>query len=331
MNIKAREKLLNVLIFIGALGLLFVVGYPQYRESLPSKVRIGVDKTYGSVPFYVAHEDTTRGYFILEKVEPEFIEITGDALQGLKDGLYDVAAVPWYSLLVSPSMDGDTVRAFGALEVKSGMNMDALILPPESKITRLPDLKGKRLGYMQSDEYIVNLIVAKMDEQKITGIQKVPLRGDEVPTAFSNDIVDALYLIDPFRGYMIFNGNVVFMEGLISSYIMPSIPYYAIVMRENYVKEENKVGAIRVKEAIEASLSYVNRNPDIAKRTLLKHLGWQLQPILLSTIKTPDFKRLAEVNLKYVEYYQTELVRRGIGTCGFKPSEFLFERVDFVR
>jgi hypothetical protein len=45
----------------------------------------------------------------------------------------------------------------------------------------------------------------------------------------------------------------------------------------------------------------------------------------------PDYQRLAEVNLRNVENFQTMLVRAGIGTCGIKPSEFLFERADFVR
>jgi ABC-type nitrate/sulfonate/bicarbonate transport system substrate-binding protein len=331
MAIKTRERLLNVLIFIGVIGLLFVVGYPQYKESLPSKIRIGVDKTYGSLPFYVAQEDTTRQYFMLGKVEPEFIEVTGDPLQGLKDGLYDIVAVPWYGLLVSPAMNGDTVRALGGLEVKSGRNLDAFVLPPETKIKRLADLKGKRLGYLASDEYLVNLIIGQLEEQELTGIEKVPLRSDEVITAFSNDLVDIMYLVDPYRAYMVYHGNAVFMEGLLSSYIIPSLPYIAVVMREQFVKEENRVGAIRVKEAIEACLSYLNRNPDIAKRMMLKYLKWEADPVFVSSVRLPEFQRLAEVNVKSIENYQTELVKRGIGTCGIKPTEFVFERVDFVR
>ncbi len=88
MGIKPKERLLSVLIFIGALALLFVVGYPQYKQSLPSQIRIGVDKSFTSVPFYVAKEDTTRQYFLLEKIDPVFVEIQGNPVQELKDGLY---------------------------------------------------------------------------------------------------------------------------------------------------------------------------------------------------------------------------------------------------
>jgi hypothetical protein len=35
--------------------------------------------------------------------------------------------------------------------------------------------------------------------------------------------------------------------------------------------------------------------------------------------------------VKSIENFQTDLVKRGIGTCGIKPMEFLFQRSDFVR
>ncbi len=332
MKIKARERLLNVLIILAALGLLFVVGYPQYKESLPSRVRIGVDKSYSSLPFYVAKEDTSRQYFSLEKIEPEFVDITGDPLQGIKEGLYDVVAVPWYWLVISPSIDGDTVKACGSVEIKSGKSIDAIIVPEKSRITRLRDLKGKKLGYLVLDEYLVNLIVSKMEEdEQITKVEKVPLELEELATAFTDKKVDALYLIDPYRGYMVHQGHTMLFEGLISFYVVPSLPYTAIVMRKNFVKNEDRLAAIRAKNVIDATLSYVTRNPEVVKRYAIKINGWPSDGALVLNLRTPEYQRLAEVNLKNVEIFQTELVKRGIGTCGIKPSEFLFENIDFIR
>ncbi|MGB3340770.1 MAG: ABC transporter substrate-binding protein [bacterium] len=331
MGIKTRERLLNVLILIGALALLFVVGYPQYKESLPSEVRIGVDESYASVPFYIAEEDTTRQYFALEKVAPVFVEIQGDPLQGLKDGLYDIAAVSWYWLMISPATNGDTIKACGSMEIKSGKGLDAIVIPAKTKINRLSDLKGKRLGYDVGNDYLINLIIAGMAEDKITKVIPVPLQTHEIITAFADDKVDALYVIDPYRGYLVYNGNQVLMEGVISYYVVPSMPYAAIVMRKNFVKEENRLAAIRVKNAIDATLSYITRNPKVARDIVIKMNGWAEDDELSMAMMVPDYQRLAEVNLKNVENFQTMLVRIGIGTCGIKPSEFLFERTDFVR
>lgn len=331
MTIKLKERLLNVLIFLGAVILLFVVGYPQYKESLPSKIKIGVDRSYNSLPFYVAEEDTSRRYFAIEKVEAEFVDINEDPLQGIKNGLYDVAAVPWYWLLISPSNNGDTVKACGSIELKSGKILDAIVVPKKSRIKRLKDLKGKQLGYLEGDEYLVNLILTKMEEEKITRVKKVPLQPEEIVSAFTDKIVDALYLLDPYRGYMVYQGSELLFEGLISYYIVPSMPYAAIVMRKNFVKDEDRLAAIRIKDAIEATLSYMTRNPDVAKRLIIKLNNWSSEGPLIHNIRTPEYQRLAEINLKNVENFQTELVRMGIGTCGVKPDEFLFDKLDFVR
>jgi ABC-type nitrate/sulfonate/bicarbonate transport system substrate-binding protein len=332
MNIKATQGWLNVLIIVGALALLFVVGYPQYKESQPSKVRFGVDESYASVPFYVAYRDTTRRYFAIEKIEPEFVKITGDPLQGLKDGLYDVAAVPWYWLIISPALNGDTLKAFGAVEFKSGKALDGIVVPEKSRITILRDLRRKRLGYRVQDEYIMNLLLKRIEQETgITDIEKVSLQPDEIYTAFEDKKVDALYLIDPYRGYMVYIGNRSMYEGLISSYIVPSMPYAAFVMRKKYVKEEQRLAAIRVKNAVDAALSYLTRNPDIVKNYMVNIHDWPSDGALTLNIRTPEYQRLSEINLKDVENLQTTLVQMGIGTCGIKPNEFLFTKIDFVR
>ncbi len=331
MNITTSKRLLNILIFLGIIALLFVVGYPQYKESLPSKIRIGVDKSYISLPFYIAQQDTSRPYFLIENIEAELVSIQGDPLQGLKDGLYDVAAVPWYWLMISPSINGDTVKACGSIELKSGVALDAIMIPENSKIRRLRDLRGKRLGYFVQDEYVVNLILGKMADEGVTDVTKVPLGVDEYVSAFEDKKVDAIYLIDPYRGYMSYQGYQMLLEGVVSYYVVPSMPYAAIVMRKNYVKKEEKLAAIRIKAAVEATLGYISRNPEVAKRFIVKLLDWPSDGALTLKMRTPEYQRLAEVNLKNVEIFQTELVRRGIGTCGIKPSEFVFERTDFVR
>jgi len=331
-SIKAKERILSIFIFIAFVGLLIVVGYPIYKESLPSEVRFGVDKSFGSVPFYVAQLDTTRNYFALEKVKAEFVDVEGDPLEGIKNGEYDVVVVPWYWLIISPSINGDTVKAFASTEIKSGRSLDAFIVPPKSRITRLRDISGKRLGFLAHDEYLVNLIMMEMSgDLNLKKIEDVPLSEEEISRAFEDNKVDVLYLFDPYRAYMIYSGNLVIAEGLVSTYVVPNIPYGAVVMRKNFVTAENKLAAIRVKNAVEAAMAYLSRNPDVAKRYVLRINGLPEEGEIATNMRTPEFERLAEVGVKSVENMQTELVKRGIGTCGIKPAEFLFEKVNFAR
>jgi ABC-type nitrate/sulfonate/bicarbonate transport system substrate-binding protein len=188
------------------------------------------------------------------------------------------------------------------------------------------------LGFFAHDEYLVNLIMMEMSEDlNLKKVEYVPLSAEEVIRAFEDKKVDVLYVLDPYRAYMIYSGNLVIAEGLASTYVVPNIPYGAVVMRKEFVTTENKLAAIRVKNAVEAAMAYVSRNPDVAKRYVLRLNGLPEEGEIATNMRAPEFERLAEVGVKSVENMQTELVKRGIGTCGIKPAEFLFEKVNFAR
>ncbi len=328
MNRRATEAILNILIFIGLLILLFVVGYPQYKEAQPSKIRIGVDKSFGSLPFYVAQVDTTRRYFKIEKVEPEFVNINGDPLEGLKRGDYDICAVPWYNLLISPSSNGDTAKALCSIAFK-GFS-DAIVIPKGTRMKFLKDLNGKKIGYLMDDSHLFDLIAPNLKNENLTKFTKVPLAREELETALSSKKVDALFVIEPYRSHMLYAGDTILDEGLINRYIMPSMPYLAIVMRKSFV-QNNRLASYRLKNVLDGVLGYLRLRPEIGKNVLVKNNNWSDDPIYLANIRMPDYQRLSEIDTKGIESYQTFLVRAGIGTCGIKPQEFLFERLDFRR
>uniref|UniRef100_A0A7V3VTJ1 SsuA/THI5-like domain-containing protein n=1 Tax=candidate division WOR-3 bacterium TaxID=2052148 RepID=A0A7V3VTJ1_UNCW3 len=328
MNIRATESILNVLIFIGLVILLFVVGYPQYKEAQPVKIKIGVDKSFGGLPFYVAEVDTTRRYFKLEKVTPEFVNIKDDPLEGLKRGDYDVGIVPWYKLLISPSLNGDTVKAVGSIAFKG--IADAIIIPKGTKIKFLKDLNGKRIGYLADESYLFELLAPNFALEKLTKYTKVPLSAGELMTALSSKTVDALFVLEPYRSYLLFSGDTLLDEGLLNRYIMPSMPYFAIVMRKSFVNN-NRLASFRIKNVIDGVLGYLRVHPEVGKQVLVRNNEWPEDQNLMSNLRMPDYQRLTEIDIKAIEGFQTYLVRNGIGTCGIKPQEFLFEKTDFKR
>ncbi|MEO0215801.1 MAG: ABC transporter substrate-binding protein [candidate division WOR-3 bacterium] len=326
MSVRATERILNVLIFIGFVVLLFVVGYPQYKEAQPVHIRFGVDKFYGALPFYVAKLDTTRRYFEIERIVPEFIDVGENPLEELKSGKFDIVAVPWYYLLLYPGSDGDTVKAICSIELKA--ISDAIIIPRNTKIKFLKDLNNKRIGLLKKDEYLFDLILPELGFEKLTKVNKVILQPEELSTAFTEKKVDALYLLEPHRSFFLHQGDTVLAEGFIYKYIMTPTPYLAIVMRKSFVKE-NRTAAFRLKNAIDGVLGFLRVHPEVGKSVLIRINDWPQDEVLVSNIRMPEYNRLTEVDFKNVENYQSFLVRRGIGTCGMKPQEFFFEKTDF--
>jgi ABC-type nitrate/sulfonate/bicarbonate transport system substrate-binding protein len=320
---RVTQGILNVLIFLAVLALIAIVGLPQYRELKPSSVRIGVDRTYGGLPFYLAELDTSRQYYKLEKIKPLFVDIESGSLEKLKRGECDIASVSWYDLLLSPVVDNDTIKVLGSVELHTAA--DAIIIPKECRTIRsLKDLTGKRLGFIAGDEHLVNLVLQKMEQRdKIKNITRIPLRASEIATALKDNKADALFVLDPYRSYLLYLGYGMLLEGLVDTYLMTGFPYQAVVMKKNFAIR-NKKAALRMKNTFDAVLGFIKVHPEVARNAVVMKNEWPLDGTLLLNIKLPEYLRLAEIDTKRIEQLQTLMVLSGAGSCGMKVQDLIF-------
>jgi ABC-type nitrate/sulfonate/bicarbonate transport system substrate-binding protein len=327
MNVRRAEILLNFLIIIAVLALIYVVGYPQLREAQPSRVRIGVGKDFASLLFLVPGMDSTRPYYRIEHVRPELITVGDDPLDGLRKGVYDFAVVPWYSLFVTPPM-ADTIKVLGSTVMK--YISDAVIVPESSSIKSLKDLGGKKLGYWAAEEYLVDLIFPKLVEQGLKDVIRVPLRADEITDAFRNKKAEALYLLDPWRSYLLSRGDTTLIDGLALMYISPNLPYLAVVCRKSYA-EKNRRALERVKNVLEAAINYFRIRPEEARNLVLKLYGWPAEGKLVLDLKVPEYQRLTDISIKGVERYQSALEERGLLQNKTPAAKLLFDKAFFTK
>jgi len=328
VNIRRAEILLNLLIIIAVLALVYVVGYPQLQEARPSKVRVGVGKDFASLLFYVPDLDSARPYYRIEKVDPELIPAGDNPLEELRKGTYDFAVVPWYWLLVTPAVAGDTVKVLGSTVMK--YISDAVVVPESSSIKSLKELGGKKLGYWIGEEYLVDLIFPKLVEQGLKDVVRVPLRADEITGAFQDKKADALYLLDPYRSYMLSRGDTTLIDGLALMYISPNLPYLAVVGRKSFA-EKNRRAAQRIKNVLEASISYLRSRPEMARNLILKLYGWPAEGKLVLNLKVPEYQRLVDISIKDVERYQAALSGRGLVSDKTPPQSLLFDKAFFSK
>jgi ABC-type nitrate/sulfonate/bicarbonate transport system substrate-binding protein len=327
VNIRRAEILLNVLIIIAVLALIYVVGYPQVREAQPSKVRIGVGKDFASLLFLLPTMDSTRAYYRIEHVRPEFVSVGDDPLEGLRRGTCDIAVLPWYYLLTAPPED-DTIKVIGSTYMK--YVSDAVIVPESSSIKNLKDLGGKKLGYWSAEKYLVDLIFPKLEEQGLKKMTMVPLSAEEIPDAFRNRKADALYLLDPWRSYLLSRGDTTLIDGLAIMYISPNLPYLAVAGRKSYAVKDRRA-AQRVKNVLEASISYFRTRPEAPRNLILKLYGWPAEGKLALDLKAPEYQRLTDINLKAVERYQAALEERGLLKNKTPAAQLLFDKAFFAK
>lgn len=328
MKIRRAEILLNLLIIIAVLALLYVVGYPQLRDAQPSRVRVGVGKDFVSLLFYLPDLDSTRPYYRIEKVSPELIPAGDDPLEELRQGSYDFAVVPWYSLIVTPPVAGDSIKVLGSTIMK--YVSDAVVIPGSSPIKNLKELGGKKLGYRISEGYLVELIFPKLVEQGFKDVVRVPLRDEEIADAFQDKKADALYLLDPYRSFMLSRGDTTLIDGLAFMYISPNLPYLAIVSRKSYA-DKNRRAAQRMKNLLEASINYLRSRPETTKNLILKLYGWPAEGKLVLNLKVPEYLRLADIRVKDIERYQAALGERGLVKDKMPPQNMLFDKAFFSK
>jgi len=328
VNIRRAEILLNFLIIIAVLVLIYVVGYPQLREARPSRIRIGVGKDFASLLFYVPELDSARSYYRIEKVNPELVPTGDNPLEGLRRGIYDIAVVPWFALLTAPPVPDDSIKVLGSTVMK--YVSDAVVVPESSSIKSLKDLGGKKLGYWTAEAYLVDLIFPKLAEQGLKEVIRVPLNADEIPDAFRNRKADALYLLDPWRSYLLGRGDTTLIDGLAIMYISPNLPYLAVVCRKNFAAK-NRLAAQRAKNVLEASINYFRTRPEAARNLILKLYGWPAEGKLVLNLKVPEYQRLADISVKGLERYQSALAERGLSVDKTPASNLLFDKAFFAK
>jgi len=322
LNRKVAQGMLNILIFLAVLALIAVVGFPQYLELKPSSIRIGVERAFGGLPFYLARIDTSRQYYKLEKIKPLFVDVESGALEMLKSGECDITSVPWYDLLLSPVVDNDTIKVLGSLELRTAA--DAIIIPRDYiKIRSLKDLTGKKLGFLAGDEYLVNMILQKIEQKDgIKNITRIPLGAGEIATALKDNKADALFVLDPYRSYLLYLGNSTLLEGLVSTYLMAGFPYQAVVMRKSFMVKHKKA-ALRMKNTFDAVLGFIKVHPEVARGAVVTENEWPLDGTMLMNIKLPEYLRLSEIDTKRIEQLQTLMVLSGAGSYGMNVQDLV--------
>ncbi len=169
---------------------------PAHAEDKPTEIRIGTQK--GGLFPAVRQRHTVEDAFKPLGIEVKWIDFQfgPPLLEAINVGSVDFGFV------------GDTPPIFaqaGAAKVTyvaavtSDGNTQAIIVPADSPIKTLADLKGKRVAFGKGSS-AHNLLVAALDKAGLSwsDITPTPLAPADATVAFSRGIVDAWSIWDPY-------------------------------------------------------------------------------------------------------------------------------------
>jgi sulfonate transport system substrate-binding protein len=183
-------------IFATALLLATVAASPVRAEDKPTEIRIGTQKG-GFFPA-VRQRHTIEDAFKPLGIEVKWIDFQfgPPLLEAINVGSVDFGYVGDTPPIFAQA-GGAKIRYVAA--VKSDGNTQAIIVPKDSQIHSLADLKGKRIAFGKGSS-AHNLLVAALEKAGLTwsDITPAPLAPADATAAFVKGSVDAWSIWDPY-------------------------------------------------------------------------------------------------------------------------------------
>jgi sulfonate transport system substrate-binding protein len=186
-----RRKILSATLISSALAI-----FPAHAEEKPAEIRIGTQKG-GFFPA-VRQRHTLEDAFKPLGIEVRWIDFQfgPPLLEAINAGSVDFGFVG-DSPPIFAQAGGARIRYVAA--VKSDGNTQAIIVPQDSTIKTLADLKGKRVAFGKGSS-AHNLLVAALEKAGLawSDITPAPLAPADATAAFVKGSIDAWSIWDPY-------------------------------------------------------------------------------------------------------------------------------------
>ena len=266
------------------------------NRARPSRtVKVGYLPIVAHLPLFVALE---QGYFEREGVAVQPIKLGfKDFTTALVTGDVDVLAPNGFPAIFALEVQqGGRFKIFcpGCEISKKDGTVSAILVPKDSELSTLSQLKGKRIGAISPTQVLLVRLVVRSVGLQPDDVTIIQLDRSVASQALASKRIDALFALDPMATTLLTKGVARLVEGnLRAKYVFD--PYWAgaAMTTADFVRSRPDA-ASRTMRAFDAAVEYIRANETKAKRLLLKHV-----PL--------DEEAAAEVDVYYF-YKSTEKV-----------------------
>lgn len=256
------------------------------------------------------------GYFKKAGIDLEVVRVTSPAaiIPGLMRGDYQATTFSWTAMTVAASQ-GLPLVGVASLD-RAGTNpkkdIQQLLVPKNSPIKTLADLKGKTIG-VNATKNLGEIQIAEILRRKA----KVQAKYVSVPfpnqsAALKSGQIDAVNAIEPFVTLMKQTLGVRSIAG-------PNVDFYPnlsianVTMTRDYVNK-NKALVQAFRRAMDKSVRYAARHPDAVRSILPTHSG--IAPEVASAVTLPTFS--TAISLRQLN--RIAVILRNYGTIPKAPD-----------
>lgn len=239
----------------GALTLAAIGAPAVSRAQTAPKIRIGYWPVASGLPFYAAIE---KGYFKEAGLDVEAMKFAGaqQVMEAMLSGRSDGSANGTGSgnLAIGEIASPGLFKIFCANPTNAKYVLDEFIVPKDSPIQSIAELKGKRVG---SGPGIQNMTITKaiLEKAGATGAIVTELAISQHVAAVAAGQLDACYTLEPTGTVGRLNGTTRVLEpGVVAKYILgdPMAPWFG--------------GSATL------TTEFIKKNPDVTKRFIAAYL-----------------------------------------------------------
>jgi NitT/TauT family transport system substrate-binding protein len=263
---------LSVLLCVSFLGLGCAKQRDSHVRSAPVEVRVGYQPFTSDLAIFVAIQ---RGYFKEQGVSPRLtmFRSTTDFLNALVSDRIDVAGIIGAPTFFARECESPgLVKLFLPAVETEQRYVAALLVPKNSPIKTIAELKGKTVGTYAGTTQALNLkyILSRFfDPEK--DVKMVQVSSELQLQALASGQFDALLTIEPYTTLGVAKGIARVLEANPRcKYIMSPFPASAQVVSVAYLRKDPEAFK-KYYRALRRAVAYIKASPSEAKAILPKY------------------------------------------------------------
>lgn len=248
---------------------------PARGNSQFGQVRIGFQKS-GTVQISLKTKQTLEKLLKARGGSVEWLEFPAGLpmVEALNAGAIDIAYVGEAPPIFAQAANGSTTR-YVAYD-PYGPEAEGILVPKDSKIRRLADLKGKKIGVQKgSNAHYLTVKALQSVKLKPSDVTIAFLKPSDGRAAFVRGDIDAWVVWDPFLAAAEASANARLLAS--AKGLAPNLGYY--LSREPFIKAQPATLRLVLNE-IRKEAALVSRNPAETAKFLAPQLGLPAPVIL---------------------------------------------------
>ncbi|WP_369790439.1 aliphatic sulfonate ABC transporter substrate-binding protein [Rouxiella sp. WC2420] len=224
-------------------------------EALPKVVNIGYQKA--NIFALLKYRGTLDADFKKQGIAVKWVEFTAgpQMLEGLNVGSIDLAATGDAPPVIAQAAKADLVYLAHS---PASPKTEAIVVPANSTIKTVADLKGKRVALNKGSD-VNYLLVAALEKAGLSykDITPVYLAPSDARAAFQRGAIDAWAIWDPFLAEVETHANAREVTNAVDL-----VPHYTFFLSSRKFAETYPQTALKLIDELKSTSDWANAHPD---------------------------------------------------------------------